>query len=141
MTGSFPATPLRILVVDDDADSRFLCKRLLERLGHFVRVAEEGIEAIGLLRDGSWDVVLSDQNLPGATGVDVLERAHRLQPSARRILMSTLLDPQVKKDAQERGRVHAYIEKRFDRSAFAYSGAAILVSTQGHDPDARAAEG
>lgn len=105
---------LRILLVDDDADSRFLCARSLRRMGHHVTVAEEGVEAIGLLRDQAWDVVLTDQNMPGASGIDVLERAFRLRPGARRLLMSSLLDPGVEAEARSRGHAHAFLGKPLD---------------------------
>lgn len=125
-----PATPgkhLRILLVDDDADTRFLCKRLLVRLGHQVTVAEEGLEAIGLIRDQAWDVVLTDQNMPGASGVDVLERAFRLRPDAVRLLMSGVVDAHLREDAESRGHAHALIEKPVDRSAFEYAGRSALL--------------
>lgn len=118
---------LHILVVDDDPDSRFLCKRILERLGHRVDVAEEGLEAIGRLRDGSWDVVLTDQNMPGATGLEVLERARRLQPDSLRLLMSAVLDPGVVEKAEASGDVHAFIKKPLERGPFEYAGRAVMV--------------
>ena len=125
-----PDKPLRILVVDDDPDSRFLCGRLLERLGHQVTTAEEGLEAIGLLRDRAWDVVLTDQNMPGASGIDVLERAFKLQPGALRLLMSSLIDPRTREEARTRGHAQAFIEKPLHRGAFEYAGRAVLAGRE-----------
>ena len=122
-----PDRSLRILLVDDDPDTRLLCRRLLERLGHQVTVAEEGLEAMGLLRDHEWDIVLTDQNMPGACGVDVLERAFKLQPGALRLLMSSILDPRMKEEAQARGHVQAFIEKPLDRGAFEDAGRAVFA--------------
>lgn len=109
---------LRILVVDDDPDSRFLCQRVLERLGHDVTLAEEGVEAIGRLRDEPFDVVLTDHHMPGPSGIDVLERAFHLRPDAIRLLMSGIVDARTTEEAAIRGRAHAFIEKPLDIGAF-----------------------
>lgn len=136
-----PSKALRILLVDDDADSRFLCHRLLMRLGHHVTMAEEGMEAIGLLRDHAWDVVLADQNMPGASGIDVLERAFKLQPSTLRLLMTSLVDQKICEDAQTRGHAHALIEKPIDRGAFEYAGRASIGPSAYREVEVRLAEG
>jgi len=64
----------RVLVVDDDRVNRMLLTRSLEREGHHVRCAENGLEALDLLRDDPCDVVLLDIVMPELDGVSVLER-------------------------------------------------------------------
>jgi adenylate cyclase len=64
----------RVLVVDDDRVNRLLLTRSLEREGHSVRCAENGVEALELLRDDPCDVVLLDIVMPELDGVSVLER-------------------------------------------------------------------
>jgi len=64
----------RVLVVDDDRVNRMLLTRSLEREGHHVRCAENGVEALQLLRDDPCDVVLLDIIMPELDGVSVLER-------------------------------------------------------------------
>jgi adenylate cyclase len=64
----------RVLVVDDDRVNRMLLTRSLEREGHTVRCAENGLEALELLRDDPGDVVLLDIVMPELDGVSVLER-------------------------------------------------------------------
>jgi len=64
----------RVLVVDDDRVNRMLLTRSLERQGHRVRCAENGIEALELLHDDPCDVVLLDIVMPELDGVSVLER-------------------------------------------------------------------
>ena len=130
MTPTTTSRSLRILLVDDDPDSRFLCARLLERMGHHVTVAEDGLQAIGKLRDQAWDVVLTDQNMPGASGIDVLERAFKLQPTALRLLMSSILDDRTVEEANLRGHAQAVIEKSLDHRAFEYVGRASTVQDE-----------
>lgn len=119
--------PLRILVADDDARTRLLCREFLEGMGHRVTVAEEGLEAIGLLRDGAWDLVLADEDMPGASGVDVLERAIALQPGAMRVLMSDVADERTVAEALTRGQARAVIQKPTGLRAFQPTGRLVPV--------------
>jgi adenylate cyclase len=67
-------SPGRVLVVDDDRLNRTLLTRYLEREGHQVSCAENGVEALELLRGEPADVVLLDIVMPELDGVTVLER-------------------------------------------------------------------
>ena len=64
----------RVLVVDDDRLNRQLLTRSLEQAGHVVRTADNGREALDLLRDDPPDVVLLDIVMPELDGVSVLEQ-------------------------------------------------------------------
>jgi adenylate cyclase len=72
MTGEHSAG--RVLVVDDDRVNRTLLTRSLEREGHHVRCAEDGLGALEVLRRDPCDVVLLDIVMPELDGVSVLER-------------------------------------------------------------------
>jgi adenylate cyclase len=67
----------RVLVVDDDRVNRMLLTRSLEREGHRVRCAENGVEALELLRDDPCDVLLLDILMPELDGVSVLEQVKK----------------------------------------------------------------
>jgi class 3 adenylate cyclase len=67
----------RVLVVDDDRVNRMLLTSSLERQGHRVRCAENGVEALQLLRDDPFDVVLLDIVMPELDGVSVLQHVKR----------------------------------------------------------------
>jgi diguanylate cyclase (GGDEF)-like protein/PAS domain S-box-containing protein len=64
----------RILVVDDEELNRDLCVRRLERKGFAVRAAQSGQEALAMLEDESFAVVLLDHMMPGLSGLDVLRK-------------------------------------------------------------------
>jgi adenylate cyclase len=64
----------RILVVDDNAMNRDLLTRGLARSGYMVTEAGDGAEALALLEEQSFDVVLLDLIMPGMDGVEALTR-------------------------------------------------------------------
>src|ERR671930_2049250 len=67
----------RVLVVDDDPLNRMLLTHSLEQEGHRVGSAAIGQEALEILRDNPFDVVLLDIVMPGLDGMSVLERLKR----------------------------------------------------------------
>src|SRR5205807_3402932 len=73
------ADPVTVLVVDDDADQRFLVQRRLETAGVEVRTAAGAEEALDSL-DGV-DLVLLDYLLPGASGLEILPQIREQGPS------------------------------------------------------------
>jgi sigma-B regulation protein RsbU (phosphoserine phosphatase) len=62
----------RILVVDDNASNRDLLSRRLQRLGHGVLQAEDGVRALALIETEAVDLILLDLMMPGISGYDVL---------------------------------------------------------------------
>ncbi len=81
----------RILIVDDDQDVRESLHD--ELVGEYdVETAAGGREALDRLGRQAYDVVISDLRMPDIGGVEVLERAHCLQPEAVRVLLTGFLD-------------------------------------------------
>ena len=81
-------TPLRVLVIDDDAMSRELLCVLLEGKGYAVESADSGAAALALLvRDGAPpDLVLADVQMPGETGSRLAGKLRRACPAATILL-------------------------------------------------------
>ena len=73
-SGASEATIGRVLIVDDDRINRTLLTRGVERAGHLVRTADNGREALALLGEEPYDVVLLDIVMPELDGVSVLEQ-------------------------------------------------------------------
>ena len=71
------AAPASILVVDDDAINRMLLTRNLERAGHRVASAEDGVRALEALRAEPFDIVLLDVLMPELDGYDTLAQIER----------------------------------------------------------------
>ena len=78
----------RILLVDDDVSVRQVLERFLAQAGHSVATAASVDEAIGWLAREPFDLVLTDLNMPGSSGLDLLASVRSKWPSTRTMLMS-----------------------------------------------------
>ncbi len=70
----------RILVVDDDSASCELMEAVLQRLGHQAQSASSGPEALALLEDNEFDVVLTDVAMGEMDGLEVCRRVAEIRP-------------------------------------------------------------
>jgi two-component system CheB/CheR fusion protein len=82
------AVPLRILVVDDDADTLAALTRLLIRWGYETRTARDGPEALAAAASFRPDVALLDLGLPGMDGYELAHRLRELPDLADICLMA-----------------------------------------------------
>ncbi len=83
-----PASPFRILVVDDNKDAANSLSLLLEATGHQTRIAFDGPMALELSRDFLPDVVLLDIGLPGLNGYEVAKKMRQLPGLAKVVLVA-----------------------------------------------------
>ena len=91
-----------VLVVDDFADQRAICKLALESNGYLVKVVDGGEAALESLRAGDpVDVVLADIMMPGVSGLDLARRVREEYPDLSIVLMTAY--PDVLQDALEEG--------------------------------------
>ncbi len=67
--------PARVLIADDEPSIRFVLRETLESAGHVVTDVANGDDALRLLTEASFDLAFFDIRMPGASGLDLLERA------------------------------------------------------------------
>ncbi|MFP2957780.1 response regulator [Myxococcus sp. 1LA] len=78
-----------VLVVDDEPVVLDICARLLERDADLVvTLAASAEEALPLLQEQRFDVLVTDKNLPGMGGVELIAEARRLQPSLEAVMIT-----------------------------------------------------
>jgi len=87
------ATPLRVLLVDDDAMARTPLARGLELGGYRVLEAGSGREALALfLAEPGIDVVVTDTRMPGMSGTELIRRIRATSPEQPILRISGLSD-------------------------------------------------
>ena len=102
----------RILIVDDDRALRLALSTLLADAGHQIESAGDGPEALRLLHDRPFDIVLLDIGLPSMSGLDLLARARALATPPLVIMMTADDTPQSLVEAVKR-QAYRYIRKPF----------------------------
>jgi CheY-like chemotaxis protein len=71
----------KLLVVDDEPSIRTLLTQIFGRLGHPVRAAQDGFDALEQIREDVPDILLSDLNMPGMSGFELLSVVRRKLPN------------------------------------------------------------
>ena len=92
-----PATSRRILIVEDDPDTRRVLKRLLQGRGHQVETATGVAEAVELAHREPFDLLLADIGLPDGSGHDLLHRLGSSRPAAAIALSGSGMDEDIKR--------------------------------------------
>ena len=86
---------MKILIVDDEHIALSSLRRLLRRKGYReVDVCAEGREALEIIRNNSYDLVLLDLLMPGVDGLQVLESTRAYVPQTEFIILTAVDDIQ-----------------------------------------------
>jgi signal transduction histidine kinase len=83
-----PRRSARVLLVDDDKDVLNMIADMVSERGYTVELANCGAEALEMLKTATFDVMLADYNMPGMKGVELIERAKKLYPKMKYLLMT-----------------------------------------------------
>jgi DNA-binding NtrC family response regulator len=102
-----------ILVVDAQFADRERLKEILEDKGYRVATAQNGAEAIEMVKSRHYDIIFLDARLADIDGVETFERAKQIDPKATVIMMTNSTEEDLVKRAVSRG-VYACIYKPFD---------------------------
>ena len=103
---------IRILVVDDELSMREFLSILLEREGYDVTVAGSAEEALRLMDTALFDLVLSDVNMPGLSGIDLLARIKQISPETAVLMLTAFSTAEQAVEAMKLG-AYDYIGKPF----------------------------
>jgi two-component system response regulator AtoC len=102
----------KVLVVDDEESVRSMISVLLQKEGYQVSSAQDGQDALDLLGEQSFDLVLSDIRMPRIDGLGLLDRIQALYPDITVIMMSAFGTVDLAVEAMKRG-AYDYISKPF----------------------------
>ena len=102
-----------ILIVDDEKSILFSLKAALSKEGYLVKSAENPSEALKLIEPGAFQVIISDYNMPGMTGMELLKQVKQIDPEVVFILMTAYGCEKLAIEAMKQG-AHDYFSKPFD---------------------------
>ncbi|TMA21309.1 MAG: response regulator [Deltaproteobacteria bacterium] len=118
--GSFAMKAVKeknILVVDDEETVRESLAAILEREGYRVFQAESGDEGLRVLKETPGiQLVISDHNMPGMSGIELLKLVRERYPNVTRIMLTGDPDPQVIIRSINEGEVYRFIKKPWDNT-------------------------
>jgi two-component system chemotaxis response regulator CheY len=110
-----PATPIRVLTVDDSPSMRALLLGALTSRGFAVEQAEDGQQALEWLATNEVDVIITDINMPRLDGFGLIERLRASALHAERpILVLTTESSDEKKQRARNAGATGWIVKPFD---------------------------
>jgi len=99
-----------ILYLDDEEDNLTSFKAVFRR-NFKIYTAQDASVALDLLSLNTIDLVISDQRMPGITGVEFLEKVHQSHPHIIRMILTGYSDMQAIIDAINKGKIYHYITK------------------------------
>ncbi len=103
---------IRILVVDDELSMREFLSILLEREGYDVSVAGSAVDALRLMESALFDLVLSDVNMPGLSGIELLARIKEKSPETAVLMLTAFSTAEQAVEAMKLG-AYDYLCKPF----------------------------
>ncbi|HYU98136.1 MAG TPA: HD domain-containing phosphohydrolase [Pyrinomonadaceae bacterium] len=106
----------KMLIVDDELANLRLLERLFSR-DYECLTASSGPDAIRLLEQHDVAILLTDQRMPGMTGIELLRHTSRSRPHMVRILLTGYTDVEVLEEAINSGLVYMYVTKPWDNEA------------------------
>jgi DNA-binding response OmpR family regulator len=103
---------VKILIVDDDKKLLSVLKTIFVEEHHEIITCSNGLDAIRICREQSFDLIITDLMMPGADGMEVLKEARKIHPETLVILITGYASIETAIQAIRDG-AHDYITKPF----------------------------
>ncbi|MFO8056173.1 MAG: response regulator [bacterium] len=102
---------MTVLMVDDEANVLRSLKRILRPEPYKIVTAESGEEALEYIRKNYVNMIISDQRMPGISGIQLLESAREISPDTIRIILTGYSDLKAAEDAINRVQIYRFLSK------------------------------
>ncbi len=120
----------RLLVVDDEDLLRNSLLKLLTMEGYSVLSASDGNEALGLIKENKFQLVITDLKMPGMSGMELIEEVRKLSPDTKVIILTAHGEWNTYLEAMEKGAFE-YLNKPVNKDdLFAAVKRALLGSSE-----------
>ena len=100
-----------ILIVDDEPNILDSMRRIFRKENYKIETASSGKEALALLRQKSFQIIISDHMMPGMTGAELLQKVREQYPDTIRIMLTGHADTSAIMGAIKEGAVYRFILK------------------------------
>ena len=104
--------PIRLLIVDDERVALRNLEHVMRKEGHEVTATQSGANALRLLEEQPFDIVLTDLKMEKVDGMQVLERSRALHPDAEVVMITGFVTLESAVEAMKRG-AFSYVAKPF----------------------------
>jgi DNA-binding NtrC family response regulator len=106
-----------ILIVDDEPEVLDSLRRILRAEEYRILTSQSPEEALQLVDSGGIDLLLSDVDMPGMSGLELVSRVRRSHPEVVRMLLTGRASLESALQAINDGEVHRYLTKPWDKAA------------------------
>ncbi|MBT8407272.1 MAG: response regulator [Deltaproteobacteria bacterium] len=106
-----------VLIVEEEKLLRLMVAKLLQISGYRVFMCRDSLQALELVKKKTFDLVITDLMMAGATGMDVLRATRKCQPRAKVIIITGTPSSQTLLEAKREG-AYAYLRKPFQLKQF-----------------------
>jgi heterodisulfide reductase subunit A len=103
-------TDKRVLIVDDEPIVRESIRDWLKTAGYQVETAENGEDALKILENNDFGVIILDVRLPGKTGIKVLREVKAVKPDIKSIIITAYPSSELADEARELGAIDYLIK-------------------------------
>jgi len=107
----------RILVVDDNRINQVVTRRILEQQQFVVDICDNGLDAIEMVRNKTFEMVLMDVNMPGITGLEATQRIREFNKDIPIIALTAMEIDEIREEIYEAG-LNDIIVKPYDTARF-----------------------
>ena len=104
---------MTILIIDDDADLRVALGKLLIAKGYTVVEAANGERGVEVVASQAIDIVITDVNMPGMDGFEVLRRVRTIAPETEVIIITGFIEAEHASRASREGAI-GFFNKPFN---------------------------
>ena len=114
----------RILVVDDDLNTRLIFRLIFETAGYQVNEADDGVAALGVVKETPVDVLVTDIMMPVMDGIALIARLRSQAQTAALPIIAVSGNPNAKQAAAQ---ADAVLSKPFDRGELLHVVGSLLA--------------
>jgi DNA-binding NtrC family response regulator len=102
-----------ILIIDDEECIRDSCCQVLTKVGYRVETAINGEVGLAKAREIGPDMALLDLDMPGVSGLEVMDRLNEVSPGIIKIVVTGNTSIDLEKEIVQKGRALSYLTKPF----------------------------